>query len=172
MADQSVFTGFWKSYSEFLLDGIVARKRDHALFLIAELTLALLSTLNINSDYYTVTMACENLLACIVLVAHQKRGDFVLQFSCDRFEPANELQRFWAPYMNSSERPRAATDIAKDLMFLHARHVENTDVYGTPYICDNEYNKILHTVLKDCLKLLCSLTDQSLTEVATQHMSP
>jgi hypothetical protein len=172
MADQSVFTGFWKSYSKFLLDSTVAWKRDHALFLIAELTLALLSTLNINSEHYTVTMACENLLACIVLLAHQKRGDFVLQFHCERFEPVNELQRFWAPYINSSERPRAATDIAKDLMFLHARHVENTEVYGTPYICDRDYNKILHTVLRDCLKLLGSLTDRSPREIAAQHMSP
>jgi hypothetical protein len=107
----------------------------------------------------------ENLLAGIVLVAYQKRGDFVLKLEFDRFEPRNELQRFWAPYINSEGPPRPAVQIALELLWLHARHVRNTEEFGTPYVCDNGYNKILHRVLKDCLK-----TDLSIRTIASRHM--
>ncbi len=112
----------------------------------------------------------ENLLAGIVLVAYQKRGDFVLKLEFDRFEPRNELQRFWAPYINSEDPPRPAVQIAQELLWLQARHVKKTEEFGTPYVCDHGYNKILHRVLKDCLKLLSSLTDLSIRTIAFRQM--
>ncbi len=97
-------------------------------------------------------------------------GDFVLKLEFDRFEPRNELQRFWAPYINSEDPPRPAVQITQELLWLQARHVKNTEEFGTPYVCDHGYDKILHRVLKDCLKLLSSLTDLSIRTIAFRQM--
>ncbi len=59
----------------------------------------------LNPEPYDKDEVIENLLAGIVLVAYQKRGDFVLKLEFDRFEPRNELQRFWAFYINSEDPP-------------------------------------------------------------------
>jgi hypothetical protein len=163
---QCVFTEYWKEYVQFALSKLTTVKDDHALLLITELTLAVLATLNPNP--YDKEEVLENLLAGIVLVANQKRGDFVLELEFDRYEPYNELQSFWAPYINE---PRPAIAIAQELLWLQARHVRNPDAFGTPYVCDRGYNMILHRILIDCLKLLASLTDLSLCTIASRHMS-
>ncbi len=165
--EQCVFTDFWKSYKTLVQSKLAPWKEDNALFLLCELSLAVLATLN--PEPYDKNEVIENLLAGIVLVAYQKRGDFVLKLEFDRFEPRNELQRFWAPYINSEDPPRPAVQIAQELLWLQARHVKNTE-FGTPYVCDKGYNKILHRVLKDCLKLLGSLTDLSIRTFAFRHM--
>ena len=166
--EQFVFTDSWKNYSKFVLCKLATVKDDNALFLITELTLAVLATLN--PELYDNEAVIGNFLAGIVLVAYQKREDFVLKLKFDRFEPRNELQRFWAPYINSEDMSRPAVHIAQELLWLQARHVKNTDEFGTPYVCDNDYNKILHRVLKDCLKLLSSLTDLPIRTIASRHM--
>jgi len=166
--EQCVFTDFWKSYKTLVQNRLAPWKDDHALFLLSELSHAVLATLN--PTPYDKDEVIENLLAGIVLVAYQKRGDFVLKLEFDRFEPRNELQRFWAPYINSEDPPRPAVQIAQELLWLQARHVKNTEEFGTPYVCDHGYNKILHRVLKDCLKLLSSLTDLSIRTIAFRHM--
>ncbi len=167
-SEQCVFTDSWKSYKKFVQSKLAPWKDDNALFLLCELSLAVLATLN--PEPYDKEEMIENLLAGIVLVAYQQRGDFVLKLEFDRFEPRNELQRFWAPYINSEESPRPAVQIAQELLWLQARNVKNTEEFGTPYVCDNDYNKILHRVLKDCLKLLSSLTDLSIRTIAFRHM--
>jgi hypothetical protein len=166
--EQCVFTDFWKSYKTLVQSKLAPWKDDNALFLLCELSLAVLATLN--PEPYDKNEVIENLLAGIVLVAYQKRGDFVLKLEFDCFEPRNELQRFWAPYINSEDPPRPAVQIAQELLWLQARHVKNTEEFGTPYVCDNGYNKILHRVLKDCLKLLSSRTDLSIRTIAFRHM--
>jgi hypothetical protein len=91
-------------------------KDDNALFLLCELTLAVLATLN--PEPYDNEAVIENLLAGIVLVAYQKRGDFILKLKFDRFKPRDELQRFWAPYINAVDLPRPAVQvhIAQELL--------------------------------------------------------
>jgi hypothetical protein len=101
--EQCVFTEYWKNYVRFALGKLTTVKDDHALLLITELTLAFLATLNPNP--YDNEEVVENLLAGIVLVADQKRGDFVLKLEFDRYEPYNELQSFWAPYINEPSLP-------------------------------------------------------------------
>jgi hypothetical protein len=167
-SDPCVFTDSWNNYHKFVQSKLAAWKDDNALFLLCELTLAVLATLN--PEPYDNEAVIENLLAGIVLVAYQKRGDFVLKLKFDRFEPRDELQRFWAPYINAVDLPRPAVHIAQELLWLQARHVKNNDEFGTPYVCDSGFNKILHRVLKDCLKLLSSLTDLSLQDIASRHM--
>jgi ribosomal 30S subunit maturation factor RimM len=44
--EQCVFTDSWKNYSKFVLCKLATVKDDNALFLITELTLAVLATLN------------------------------------------------------------------------------------------------------------------------------
>jgi hypothetical protein len=112
--EQCVFTDYWKNYAKFVLNKLAAVKDDHALLLITELTLAVLATLNM--EPYDNEAVIKNLLAGIVLVAYQKCGDFVLKQKFDRFEPRNELQRFWAPYINSEDPPRPAVHIAQELL--------------------------------------------------------
>jgi hypothetical protein len=141
-SEQCVFTDSWKNYQKFVQSKLAAWKDDNALFLLNELTLAVLATLN--PEPYDDEAVIENLLAGIVLVAYQKRGDFVLKLIFDRFEPRDELQRFWAPYINAVDLPRPAVHIAQELLWLQARHVKNTEEFGTPYVCDGGYNKILH----------------------------
>jgi hypothetical protein len=166
--EQCVFTDFWKNYKKFVQNKLDAEKDDNALFLLCQLTLAVLATLN--PEPYDKDEVIENLLAGIVLVAYQKRGDFVLKLKFDRFEPRDELQRLWASYINAMDLPRPAVHIAQELLWLQARHVKNTEEFGTPYICERGYNKILHRVLIDCLKLLSSLTDLSPQKIALHHM--
>ncbi len=147
---------------------MAAEKDDNALFLLCELSLAVLATLN--PEPYDKEEVIENLLAGIVLVAYQKRGDFVLKLKFERFEPRDELQRLWASYINAMDLPRPAVHIAQELLWIQARHVKNTEEFGTPYVCDGGYNKILHRILIDCLKLLSSPTDLSLKNIASRHM--
>jgi hypothetical protein len=90
--EQCVFTDFWKSYKTLVQNKLAPWKDDHALLLLSELSQAVLATLN--PTPYDKDEVIENLLAGIVLVAYQKRGDFVLKLEFDRFEPRNELQRF------------------------------------------------------------------------------
>ncbi len=120
---------------------------------------------SLNPELYNETVI-GNLLAGIVLVAYQKRGDFILKLKFDRFE----LQRLWASYINAMDLPRPAVHIAQELLWIQARHVKNTEEFGTPYVCNRGYNKILHRILIDCLKLLSSLTDLSLKNIASRHM--
>ncbi len=81
---QFVFTDSWKNYTKFVLCKMATVKDDNALFLITELSLAVLATLNL--EPYDNEAVIENLLAGIVLVAYQRRGDFVLKLKFDRFE--------------------------------------------------------------------------------------
>ncbi|MFN9897915.1 MAG: hypothetical protein ACK55Z_03785, partial [bacterium] len=83
--EQCVFTDFWKSYKTLVQSKLAPWKEDHALFLLCELSLAVLATLN--PTPYDKDEVIENLLAGIVLVDYQKRGDFVLKLEFDRFEP-------------------------------------------------------------------------------------
>ena len=167
-SEQCVFTDFWKSYYMLVQNRLAPWKDDNALFLLCHLSLAVLATLN--PEQYDKDEVIENLLAGIVLVAYQKRGDFVLKLKFDRFEPRDELQRLWAVYINALDLPRPAVHIAQELLCLQARHVKNTEEFGTPYVCEGGYNKILHRVLIDCLKLLSSLTDLSPQKIALTHM--
>ncbi len=75
--EQCVFTDFWKSYKTLVQSKLAPWKDDNALFLLCELSLAVLATLN--PEPYDKNEVIENLLAGIVLVAYQKRGDFVLK---------------------------------------------------------------------------------------------
>ena len=113
-SEQCVFTDSWKNYQKFVQSKLAAWKDDNTLFLLCELTLAVLATLN--PEPYDNEAVIENLLAGIVLVAYQKCGDFVLKLKLDGFEPHNELQRFWAPYINSEDPPRPAVHIAQELL--------------------------------------------------------
>jgi len=167
-SEQCVFIDFSKSYKELVESKLAPWKDDNALFLLCQLSLVVLATLN--PEPHDKEEVIENLLAGIVLLAHQKCGDFVLKLKFDRFEPRDELQRFWAPYINAVDLPRPAVHIAQELLWLQARHVKNTEEFGTPYVCEGGYNKILHRVLTDCLKLLSSLTDLSLQDIASRHM--
>jgi hypothetical protein len=167
-SDQCVFTDSWKNSRKFVQNRLAPWKDDNALFLLCHLSLAVLATLN--PEQYDKDEVIENLLAGIVLVAYQKRGDFVLKLKFDRFEPRDELQRLWASYINAMDLPRPAVHIAQELLWLQARHVKNTEEFGTPYVCQRGYNKILHRVLIDCLKLLSSLTDLSPQKIALHHM--
>ena len=81
--EQCVFTDFWKSYKTLVQNKLAPWKDDHALFLLSELSHAVLATLN--PTPYDKDEVIENLLAGIVLVAYQKRGDFVLKLEFDRF---------------------------------------------------------------------------------------
>jgi hypothetical protein len=164
--EQCIFTGYWKNYKEFVLDKVVEWKRDNALLLLSQLALAVLATLNI--DPCMSGTVIEDLLAAIVLVANQKRGDFILQFTFDDLEPhiqensprSRLLQGLGInPESMDMDPPMSPVQIARELLFLQNRHVPNTEVHGTPYVCDHEYDKILHRVLKACLHLLSTLTD-------------
>jgi hypothetical protein len=93
--EQCVFTDSCKNYQKFVLGKLAAVKDDNALFLLTELTLAVLATLN--PEPYDKEEVIENLLAGIVLVAHQKRGDFVLKLKFDRFEPRDSCKGFGPP---------------------------------------------------------------------------
>jgi hypothetical protein len=127
--EQCVFTDSWKDYAQFVLGKLAAVKDDNALFLICESTLAVLATLN--PEPYDNEEVIENLLAGIVLVAYQKRGDFVLKLKFDRFESRNELQMFWAPYINSEDPPRPAVQIAQELLWLQAKtHQEHGGIWN------------------------------------------
>jgi hypothetical protein len=93
--EQCVFTDSWKNYREFVQSKLAAEKDDNALFLLCQLTLAVLATLN--PEPYDKDEVIENLLAGIVLVAYQKRGDFVLKLKFDRFEPVTSCKGFGPP---------------------------------------------------------------------------
>ena len=93
--EQCVFTDFWKSYKTLVQSKLAPWKDDHALFLLSELSHAVLATLN--PEPYDKNEVIENLLAGIVLVAYQKRGDFILKLEFDRFEPRNSCKGFGPP---------------------------------------------------------------------------
>ena len=80
--------------------------------------------------------------------------------------PGSEPQN----YDDILRKQKVFSQCTQELLWLQARHVKNTEEFGTPYVCDHGYNKILHRVLKDCLKLLSSLTDLSIRTIAFRQM--
>jgi hypothetical protein len=94
-SEQCVFTDSWKDSQKFVLGKLAPWKDDNALFLLCELTLAVLATLN--PEPYDKEEVIENLLAGIVLVAYQKRGDFVLKLKLTVSNPATSCKGFGPP---------------------------------------------------------------------------
>jgi hypothetical protein len=168
--NHTVYHQFWKKFVEYSKTGLVEWKVDNALFLITEINQSILATKDIQPNSKEALELAGKLLSEVTLLAFQKKSDFIFEFAVDLYVPANALQAYWAPYMNRNKVQKLPTELVQDLLFLQARHKPNTDIFGTPYICDNGYNKILKRILMEILVLLKGLVAEPLHEIAICHM--
>jgi hypothetical protein len=160
--EQTLLSGFWRKYVDFCLLDTIEHKRDNALLLMAELNLNLLMTQHVEPRTDEAVRIAMKILAFVVLLAHNKRADFL--FRVKAFVPTT-LQDYWGV-----GKPEPADQLVIDMLFLQARHHPNTEEFGTPYICDGGYNKILHEKMYQILDFIYDLTRIPLSQLAIKHM--
>lgn len=169
--EDRILTNFWKNFiTRFVFTFFMEYRRDDALFLITNLCQTLLATTYVQHNTDEAELVAGDLLCAITLLAYQKRGDFMLELTSEEFLPINDLQRYWASHIRNLEPTVTAVKIVEDLLFLQVRHYPNPDQYGTPYICESGYNRILHRTLRKSLTLLSRLVPFSLRELANRKM--
>ncbi len=159
---QTLHTNLWKKFADFVLTELIEYKRDNVLYLFGELNQNLLKTLSVDPYSKDAEFVGGKLLAAIVLVANHKKADFLLKLDFELARPGDRS--------DSSTFSRPVVKIVEDLLFLQARHRPNSEEYGTPFVCCNGYNLILHELLKESLCVLESLVDCPLHELAIRYM--
>jgi hypothetical protein len=163
--NNTLFSSFWRRFTNYVLDDTIEYKRDNSVFLLTELSLNLLRAQDVEPRTQAANQIASEILATVVLLAHNKRPDFLLEITC--FIP-NPLQEYWGIGMEPEEPVR----LVMELLFLQARHYPNTEEFGTPMVCDNGYNRILHRVLSKILDLLYNITNIPLAKLAVRYMAP